>query len=139
MQLLRPIRQFVEHTSEQWQGRTPVGAKRSPEWDRVRDMWLERHPVCACCGGKKKLRVHHIIPFWVRQDLELDASNLITLCEAKKYGINCHLLIGHHGNWRRWNPAAEFTANVWNCRLNEGLEYYVRQFVEYAADKAGEK
>ena len=34
-------------------------------------------------------------------DLELVPSNLITLCEhADK---ECHLIIGHHGNFRNYN------------------------------------
>lgn len=131
--LFRPLIQFVEHTSDQWQGRTPVGAARSSDWHAVRDAFLVEHPTCACCGGTKHLRVHHIVPFWVRQDLELDPENLIVLCEAKKFGINCHLLVGHHGNWKLWNPGVRVTARTWNMRLNQGLEHYVRRFVEYAA------
>jgi hypothetical protein len=131
-ELFRPLLQFVEHTSDQWTGRTPVGAERSSDWQKVRSEWLKAHPQCAGCGGTSDLRVHHVVPFWVDSSLELDPSNLITLCEAKKYGINCHLLLGHFGNWQKWNPTVQVMAPIWNRRIHEGLESYVRRFVEYA-------
>ena len=99
------------------QNRAPKGAKRSPKWAAVRDAHLKKHPRCACCGGTKKLRVHHLEPFHVSPAKELDPDNLLTLCEAGKYGINCHLLVGHLGNWRRWNPLAVFDARRWNVKL----------------------
>ena len=76
---------------------------RSPSWGRVRDNFIREHPFCAVCGGSKDLVAHHIQPFHLFPDLELDTENLITLCESKKYGINCHLFVGHLGNFRRHN------------------------------------
>jgi hypothetical protein len=61
--------------------------------------------------------VHHRLPFHERPDLELSPDNLMTLCEAGKYGINCHLLVGHLGNWRRWNPFADQDALLWRIKL----------------------
>lgn len=109
-------------TTDQWTGRAPKGAKRSPEWRSVANAHLEAHPVCACCGGKVQLRVHHIRPFHLKPELELDRTNLITLCEAGKYGINCHLLLGHLGNWRRWNPAVVIDAYLWRAKLSGEIE-----------------
>ena len=74
---------------------------RSPKWDDVRDDFVEKHPSCAACGGKKKLQVHHIEPFHLKPERELDVENLIVLCEDK---TRCHLKIGHHGSWRKINP-----------------------------------
>ena len=74
---------------------------RSPKWDNVRDDFVEKHPTCAACGGKKKLQVHHIEPFHLKPEKELDVNNLIVLCEDKK---RCHLKIGHHGSWKDFNP-----------------------------------
>lgn len=74
---------------------------RSSRWDTVRDEYLKRHPKCAACGTNEKLQVHHRKPFHLYPDLELDAGNLLTLCESKN---KCHLKIGHLGNWKKWNP-----------------------------------
>lgn len=75
--------------------------KRSPQWSKTRKKFLKENPTCAACGGKRLLQVHHILPFDDRPDLELDPNNLITLCMAK---YDCHLHIGHGGNYRFYNP-----------------------------------
>ena len=98
-------------------GKAPPGSRRSPQWRRVRARHLQEHPRCAVCGGKKKLEVHHVIPFHLAPDLELDPENLMTLCEAKRFGINCHQFVGHLGNYRRFNPTARPDAGYWRMRL----------------------
>lgn len=102
------------------QGRAPKGAKRSPWWLEVRGEHIERFPYCAVCGGDTKLEVHHIVPFHVAPDLELEPDNLLTLCRRKKHGIDCHLLIGHLGNFRRINPSVLSDAAEWNSKLGTG-------------------
>lgn len=119
--LVRPAKLWWEVTTDQWHGKAPVGAKRSSEWARVQENFLKAHPKCACCGGTKTLRVHHIEPFHVNPARELDPDNLMTLCESGKYGINCHLLVGHLGNWSRWNPIARLDAKLWLAKLNGWL------------------
>ncbi len=79
------------------------GMRRSSEWPSVRRKHLEAFPYCAVCNGTKKLQVHHLRPFHLFPALELDPTNLATLCTRKKYGINCHLLVGHHGSFRKMN------------------------------------
>lgn len=75
--------------------------KRSSRWDEVRDTFLESHPACAACGSTKKLQVHHIMPFHLYPELELEENNLIVLC----MDVNeCHLGIGHGGSFRSYNP-----------------------------------
>ena len=75
--------------------------KRSSRWDEVRDTFILEHPTCAACGATNKLQVHHILPFHLRPELELNPKNLIVLC----MGINeCHLEIGHGGSFRCYNP-----------------------------------
>jgi 5-methylcytosine-specific restriction enzyme A len=106
------------------QGKTSSVNKRSSSWPKIRKEWLKDHPACALCGGKKKIEVHHKVPFHVEQDLELNPNNLITLCEAKKGGVNCHLFLGHMGNYRAFNPDVQsdcermskkiFAAKNWN-------------------------
>lgn len=101
-------------------GKVPANAPaRSPEWAKVRKDFLKDHPTCAVCEGKAKLNVHHIKPYHLHPELELDPSNLITLCECLSYGINCHLLVGHLGNFKNVNPNSVQDAGIWNQKLKE--------------------
>ena len=98
-------------------GKVPLGIKRSSKWQTVRKHFLEQNPYCAVCESTKQLEAHHIIPFHLDPKLELDINNLITLCESKKYGINCHLLIGHLGNYKTSNQNCKVDAEVMNMKL----------------------
>jgi hypothetical protein len=65
------------------------------------------------------LQVHHIVPFSVAPDLELEVSNLLTLCMGD---FDCHLRLGHGGSFRCYNPrviedAAEFREATLSGRL----------------------
>ena len=102
---------------ERVQGKAPKGAKRSRTWRKTRKRHLELHPQCAVCKSKKRIEVHHVIPFHIAPDKEESPDNLMTLCENKKYGINCHLLIGHVGNYRRFNPTCEMDAVTWRWKV----------------------
>jgi 5-methylcytosine-specific restriction endonuclease McrA len=82
--------------------RSLINGKRSSRWSEVRALHIQKHPACAYCGGTKDLEAHHVRPFHLWPELELDPRNLITLCEA--IGHQCHLRIGHLGNWSRFNP-----------------------------------
>jgi len=97
-------------------GKVPSGAKRSSHWPSVRKLFLADEPECAACGGAKKLEVHHKKPFHLQPDLELDPKNLITLCEAGTGGINCHLAIGHLGDFKKFNPNVEDDAAAWKAK-----------------------
>lgn len=88
------------------------GTPRSSRWPKVSDMFLEDRS-CTVCGGKEKLVAHHILPYHLYPDLELEPSNLMPLCQSGKYGINCHLWFGHLGNWRRYNESACADAALW--------------------------
>ena len=93
------------------------GQKRSAKWPSVRREHLRTHGTCAVCGGKKKLNVHHILPFHIDREKELDAENLITLCEGNST-INCHLRFGHWGNFaRKYNPFIADDAAKWSKRF----------------------
>ena len=92
--------------------------KRSPKWKKVRKEFLKKNPRCALCNSMKNVEVHHIISFSIDPSLELNHNNLISLCENKRYGINCHLLSGHLGNYRRTNPSVELDALVWNKKIH---------------------
>jgi 5-methylcytosine-specific restriction endonuclease McrA len=82
---------------------------RSPRWPAVRGAHLKRNPTCAACGTKDKLEVHHVHPFHLFPNLELEPSNLLTLCET---GGNCHLFIGHHKLFKSYNLQARKDAEV---------------------------
>ena len=101
------------------EGKAPLKALRSSKWPSVRKNHLKDFPCCAVCGGIKKLEVHHIIPFNDNPSLELEPSNLITLCESKSFGIVCHLLIGHLGNYRKTNSNVTEDAKIWNDKLQK--------------------
>ncbi len=97
-------------------GKAPPGAKRSSQWAAVRNAFL-KGKMCAVCGGRKSLIAHHEIPFHLAPHLELVESNLIPLCEAGRYGINCHLLLGHVGNYQRTNVTVRADVAYWRQRL----------------------
>lgn len=71
---------------------------RSGKWPAFRARWLADHPCCEACGRTDSLEVHHITPFHVDPSRELDPTNVVTLCEHAAW--NCHLMIGHKGNWK---------------------------------------
>jgi 5-methylcytosine-specific restriction endonuclease McrA len=78
------------------------GCQRSPHWSRVADEHLLREPACVACGYRgRHVQVHHVKPFHLHPDLELDPNNLITLCEAR--GREHHLLLGHLDSWHSYN------------------------------------
>ncbi|WP_338258291.1 HNH endonuclease [Dictyobacter halimunensis] len=78
------------------------GRARSPEWPQVAHEHLSREPACVVCGHRGKgLQVHHIKPFHLYPELELDPRNLVTLCETR--GRTHHLLIGHLDDWESYN------------------------------------
>jgi hypothetical protein len=84
---------------------------RSPKWRNVRNDFVKNNPRCAACGTRSDLEVHHIIPYHVDPSLELDPSNLITLC-----GKRCHFLFGHFCDWSSWNTKVVQDCNVYSIR-----------------------
>lgn len=92
------------------------GVPRSPQWNSVRRKHLLAQPSCQACGNTKNLSVHHIEPFHLRPDRELDLSNLLTLCED---GPNCHLTFGHLRDWSQYNPQVVGDAALYLSRLKQ--------------------
>ena len=84
-------------------------AKRSPRWPRCERAHLRIFPTCAACGARARVQVHHVIPFHVAPELELEPMNLITLCEPIGPGGH-HLALGHRGNWKKFNPTVRADA-----------------------------
>jgi 5-methylcytosine-specific restriction endonuclease McrA len=93
---------IIQHIKDVLQGKAKLLRPRSAKWPAVEHAHLRGEPCCQWCNGGERLQVHHILPFHERPELELDPSNLITLCEQK--GLNCHLVHGHNGNFKLENP-----------------------------------
>jgi len=108
---------LIRNLKDSLQGKAKIGNLRSKKWPTVRKNHLKNNPVCAACGGSKKLEVHHIIPFQENPNLELDQNNLITLCESKSFGVVCHLHYGHLGDYKRVNPDVVQDSCIWRKKL----------------------
>jgi hypothetical protein len=80
---------------------------RSSEWPLIRRRFLDANPTCACCGGTARMQVHHKLPFHDSPATELEPSNLIGLCMGPN---ECHLLVGHGGSFKMFNPTVEADA-----------------------------
>lgn len=86
---------------------------RSPLWHRLKMAFIKKNPGCAACGSRDHLEVHHIKPFHEYPELELVESNWIVLCESKRFGVNCHLALGHAGDYKRINENVIESVNTW--------------------------
>ena len=98
-------------------GISPVfgGVPRSSQWPKVRGEFLLKNPNCAVCGRKsslfKPLNVHHKILYSIDPSLELEKSNLITLCRED------HFSWGHLYSWSSWNKNVEEEARHWRDKV----------------------
>ena len=66
---------------------TLCGAKRSSKWGSLEKKILSEHPVCEVCGTNKHLQVHHIKPFHLYPELELDENNLIVVFSTFSFNV----------------------------------------------------
>lgn len=87
-------------------GRSVASKGRSGKWPRVRRGHLARQPGCAVCESTEDCDAHHVYPYHVFPDMELDPQNLITLCRAH------HLFFGHLGEWAAFNPLVREHAGI---------------------------
>ncbi len=108
---------IIKHVVESIQGKHPLSARRSPEWRKVRAAHLEVHPYCMVCGGNQRIEVHHIEPFHLHPERELDRTNLITLCESGHEGANCHLHYGHLGDFHSFNVDVIEDTQTWSGKI----------------------
>jgi 5-methylcytosine-specific restriction protein A len=107
----------LREVTDRLQGKTITGEKRSPQWTKVRNIHLRNNPKCVVCGSRVKVEVHHINPFHLFPEQELDPNNLISLCETATHGVICHLLVGHLGNYRSFNDNVVSDATTWQKKL----------------------
>lgn len=110
----------IKHLIDAAKGKHPITAARSGHWPTVRKEHLEAHPACEVCGGLEKLEVHHIHPFHLHPDLELNPNNLVTLCEVDPL-LNCHRIFGHLDNFRGWNPDVIEDAKDWRKKFQQNI------------------
>jgi hypothetical protein len=87
-------------------GRHVAGKARSGKWPRVRHAHLAKHPGCAVCGNVGDCDAHHVYPYHLFPELELDPENLITLCRGH------HLFFGHLGEFSAFNPLVREHAGI---------------------------
>lgn len=104
LQEVSSVKAIISAIKDRIQGKVPLLSKRSSQWPTHRKHWLELNSECTACGSKEGLQVHHVKPFHLARELELDYNNYITLCEATG-GRECHLHVGHKGSFRNENPA----------------------------------
>ena len=93
-------------------GLVAAGVPRSGKWPKFRAAHLKANPTCEACGQRDSLEVHHIQPFHLRPDLELDPANLMTLC-----GDPCHIVHGHLMAWGRYSPTARTDVRTFRGNL----------------------
>jgi len=74
------------------------GVPRNPKWEYIRNQYVMRNPTCKACNTIFNIEVHHIKPFHLYPELELDTTNFISLCR------NHHFKVGHFSNWLTFNP-----------------------------------
>ena len=79
---------------------------RSPKWKKFESEMIIKQPYCAVCGNTivRELTGHHMKPYHAFPELELDPENILIMCYNGPGHINCHLVVGHCGNWRYYNP-----------------------------------
>jgi len=82
--------------------RNPVYCVKSPRKSyavtKAMKTHLKSNPGCAYCDRDNRARhVHHIEPISYAPELAADPNNFLTLC-----GKNCHIVIGHAGNWKNY-------------------------------------
>jgi len=94
--LLKPFRKLASKIREA--GKENL---RSKKWPAVRDRYIKGNPACESCGSIDHVQVHHVKPFHLHPEFELDESNLISLCMGDN---ECHLTIGHGDSFRCYNP-----------------------------------
>lgn len=92
-----------------------TGERRNPNWTRLSQLWAKDHP-CVFTGqtaSEVRLVVHHIVPFHVRPDLEMDERNWLSVVEP------WHLYACHAGNYQNWveeAPLREMAAQILKSR-----------------------
>ena len=94
----------LKSLASDWMAGKPAKV-RSPKWPAVRKAAIDASPFCQVCGNKnrKALVGHHRKPFHLHPELELEPSNVAVVCEDGPGHLNCHLVVGHTGDFKQVN------------------------------------
>jgi 5-methylcytosine-specific restriction endonuclease McrA len=79
--MLGRVKQIVGKVFNTTEHKKTQGKLRSPKWPKFRKQFL-KGKACAACGKTDKLQLHHIHPFHLFPERELDETNVIPLCEG---------------------------------------------------------
>ena len=109
--MLTTIKRWLGLEREVYQVPPKPVTVRSPEWPRVEKEHLKLEPVCQVCSTKDNLEVHHVEPFHLYPEKELDPKNLITLCRPH------HFLFGHLCGWSKVNVNCRDDCALWMGKI----------------------
>ena len=109
---------------------TEANTPRNPKFGPAAKLWL-KDKKCIVCGGHTKVQAHHKYPFHLFPSLEMDKRYWRALCEGD-HRLNCHLLIGHGGNFSGFNPLVDEMAGLMSfmLRTNSVLLHAIREEVK---------
>ena len=74
---------------------------RDKRWAKESRQFLADNPHCVVCGTTDYCVVHHVKPFHLFPELEMDWRYWRTVCETPSH--NDHFAVGHLFNWSRYN------------------------------------
>jgi len=74
-------RQAPQHDSAKSTGERGYDWK----WQKCRQSYVAKHPICQVCGSEITRMVHHKVPIDEAPELRLDHSNLVGVCSE-----SCH-------------------------------------------------
>jgi len=111
----------MEYLVDRMTGKAPKGAKRSKDWPAFRKAQIAKQPYCSVCKRTERLQLHHLTPFHVAPELELSPENTVVLCARSKV-LNCHLVYGHLGDFKRINPFVMADIAEWSAKLDRTPE-----------------
>lgn len=105
---------------------TAANTPRNPKFTHAAQTWLNDQ-TCAACGRPDHLEAHHVLPFHLYPQFEMDPRNWIALGRHPDH-LNCHLIIGHLGDFEAFNPLVrELAATLlFNRRLSQAILHAIR-------------
>ena len=108
---------IINYIKDKWRGSELGGIKRSSKWSSVRKQYLKLNPNCAVCGKENRFlksnEIHHCIPIFWDKSLELQESNLITLCPEH------HFLFGHLMDWKSFAKDVRIDSEIWKKKIQD--------------------
>lgn len=96
---------------------------QSTRWTKLRNSYLQQHPVCENCHERLSTEVHHIEPLMkFRNDLQVmenmcfNTDNLMSVCHK------CHIDL--HRELGKYHHRKQDVANLTEERVNRFKENY---------------